>query len=865
MLRRTRPPRGLFDGSASGLEGRASYHSIVPHSKDRLERYRRKRSPDRTPEPYGGGAVRPGFFVVQQHHARRLHYDLRLEVDGVLRSWAVPKGPSLDPADKRLAVETEDHPIEYGDFEGIIPAGNYGAGAVIIWDRGRAVHDIEPSQGIDEGKLLFTLYGFKLRGLWTLVRTKRNPKEWLLIKKPDAAADGRTVDELPAGSVLSGLTAEELGEGSETREQLLATLDELGPRRRALSLDGLKPMLATLEHEPFSRRGWLFEPKLDGYRLLSAKRRDEEDGDEVRLMFRSGLDATRRFPELLLALEHLPYRHLVLDGEVTVLGDDGLPTFGRLQRRAGLSRTTDVERAAVESPAVYWIFDLLACEGFDLRPLPLHERKALLERLLPAAGPLRYVEHVADRGREFYDSAKALGLEGMVGKRGDSRYTGGRSRSWIKVRADRADEFVIVGYTLPSGSRSGFGALHLALYEDQALRYVGRVGTGFSDRQLGEIRASLDAIRVDEPPAEGDLPHGRQHRWTAPRLVAEVRYSDLTDGGQLRHPVFLRLRADKRASECRSDAPPAEAPATEDDPVAARAPVEITRPGKIFWPAEGYTKGDLIAYYRSVSPWILPYLENRPLVLDRYPDGIEGKSFFQKNAPEFAPDWLRTEAVWTEESGKETRYFVCDDEETLTYLINSGAIPLHLWSSRIDDLQHPDWAILDLDAKQCDFADVVRVARAIHALCRDLDLPSYVKTSGASGLHVLLPLGRQCTHDQARQLAELLARCVVRENASIASVARTPKLREGKVYVDFLQNGHGKLLVSPFTVRPLPGAPVSTPLRWREVDSRLDKSRFHIGSIPKRLRRLQSDPFAGLLTAKPPLLTILERLTRRVA
>ncbi len=837
----------------------------------KLEAYRRKRAAGATPEPFGGEeAARPGLFVVQKHSARRLHYDLRLEVGGVLRSWAVPKGPSLDPKEKRLAVATEDHPLEYGDFEGLIPAGNYGAGAVIVWDRGPTLHLLPPGEGLEAGKLLFELRGYKLRGLWTLVRTKRDPKEWLLIKKPDGAATGQDAEQLPAGSVLSGLTVDELKEGSDRAQELRSELERLGAPRHRLDTSKVQPMLAELSHEPFSRPGWVFELKYDGYRLFAAKE-PAAPGDRhpaVALRYRSGTDVTGTYPDLVLALRSLPYERLLLDGEVVVLDDEARPSFHLLQQRAKLTRRLDVERAAAQWPATLYVFDLLACGDFDLRRLPLAERKRLLRQVLPEAGPLRFADHVEEQGEALYTEVRRRGLEGIVAKRTDRPYRAGRSGDWIKIRADLTGEFAVLGYTRPQGSRAGFGGLHLGALAGGRMAYVGRVGSGFTEKQLAEVRSRLDAFRRPDPPFDDGAPRGKGHVWVDPRLVVEVRYTELTPDGQVRHPVFVRLREDRRPEDCllpgEPPAPGEVAAASASEDAAERPTVQITRPGKVLWPAEGYTKGDLIAYYRSVASWLLPYLKDRPLVLDRYPDGIDGKSFFQKNAPDFAPEWVRTEPVWSEESGKETRYFVCDDEETLVYLANSAAIPLHVWASRVGALQAPDWAIVDLDAKDAEFRHVVRVARALRRLCESIDLPSFVKTSGATGLHVLLPLGGQCTHEQARQLATLLARLVAQQLPEIASVARMPSQRKGRVYVDALQNGYGKLLVAPYSVRPRPGAPVSMPLAWSEVTTRLDPGRFTMTTAPARLRRKGDDPLRPVLDSGADLPSALERLAERL-
>lgn len=830
-------------------------------TEDHLEAYRRKRAAGATPEPFGGAAAaRPGLFVVQKHSARRLHYDLRLEMGGVLRSWAVPKGPSLDPHEKRLAVMTEDHPLEYGDFEGVIPTENYGAGAVILWDRGPTIHHLDPEEGCREGKLLFELRGFKLRGLWTLVKTQRSDKEWLLIKKPDAEATGQDAVDMDPHSVLSGLSVEQMRDGETRARQIVERLAELGAPRRDIDGSKLQPMLATLEGEPFEREGWLFELKYDGYRLLAERRGGARGARtaEVHLRYRSGLDATSIYPDLALALRSLPYERLLLDGELAVLDETGKPSFQLLQQRARLSRPLDVDRAAARSPATYFVFDLLGFEGHDLRGLPLVERKRLLADILPPRGPIRYADHVERRGLEFYDQVHALGLEGMVAKRGDAAYRSGRSTAWVKVRAERSGDFAVVGYTAPKGSRAGFGALHLALHSGGRLVYAGRVGTGFDDRQLDDLRARLEPFARAQPACVGAPKASPEDVWVEPQMVVEATYTELTRDGHLRHPVFVRLRDDKRVTDCeRDDEPPLPAVAAPE-PEAAPRKVAISRPNKVFWPEDGITKGDLIGYYRAVADRLLPYLADRPLVLDRYPDGYQGKSFFQKNAPEFAPEWVRTETVWSDD--KETRYFVCDSLDMLTYLINSGAIPLHVWSSRLRDLQAPDWCILDLDAKDAEFSQVIQVARALHRLCEEIGLPAVAKTSGATGMHVLIPLGGQVTHEQSKQLAFLLAQLVSQQLPDVASVARTPGRRIGKVYVDAIQNGYGKLLVAPFSVRPRPGAPVSTPLRWSEVDGKLDPAAFTVRTIPARLQRQRADPWKLVLEARPDLPQALARL-----
>jgi bifunctional non-homologous end joining protein LigD len=822
------------------------------------------RDPGRTPEPFGrpGGDPRlaPRLFVIQKHAARRLHWDFRLELGGTLRSWAVPKGPSYDPADKRMAVEVEDHPIEYADFEGTIPAGNYGAGAVIVWDRGtwRPVGD--PWQGLEKGKLVFELSGYKLRGEWTLVRTRRaqgGKQEWLLLKHRDAwAGAGRAV---PEESVLTGRSLDEVAAGTDRTAAALAEARRLGARPRALSAADLRPMLAEPAEAPFSGEGWLFELKYDGYRLAAVR-----EGARVRLLYRSGEDATALFPEVAKAVEMLP-ADAALDGEVVVLGADGRPAFQSLQQRAQLSRPDDVARASVERPATLFAFDLLALGGLDLRPLALAERKRLLARIAPRLGPVRFADHVEGRGEDLWREVEARGLEGIVAKRADSPYRpGARSPAWRKVRALRKADLAVAGFTRPRGTRAAFGALLLAAREGDGYRYAGSVGSGFTEGQLAAIHARLAPRARRTPPCTGPVPRGRANTWVDPELVVEVRFREWTEEGLLRQPVFVRVREDKRPEETTREATPhLEPPPVVAVPAPEDRAVEVTNAEKIWFPAEGITKGDVVRYYREIAPFMLPFLEDRPLVLTRYPDGIDGKSFFQKDAPEWRPAWMRTVRIRNDE--RDLDHFLVDDAEGLAWLANLGTIPIHVWASRAGSLERPDWCVVDLDPKEAPFAHVVRIARALRDLCRELGLPSFPKTTGQKGLHVLVPLGGQLTHAQARTLGELLARILVEELPEIATTARAIQARGGRVYLDFMQNGHGKTIAAPYAVRPRPGAPVSTPLRWSEVNARLDPARFTIRTVPARARRLGADPLLPVLSQAPDLLAALERLRTRGA
>ncbi|HSC16705.1 MAG TPA: DNA ligase D [Gammaproteobacteria bacterium] len=836
--------------------------AVTTKNVGNLESYRAKRKADRTPEPFGLGLPSGQRFVVQQHAARRNHYDFRLEFDGVLKSWAVPKGPSPNPADKRLAVHVEDHPVDYVNFEGVIPKDNYGAGAVIVWDRGQwiALNDI--AAGFDKGKLLFELKGHKLRGKWTLVKTKRGKNEWLLIKERDAYATQLSTEDYPHDSVLSGRTVEQVASGDPRAAAVEARLRKLGAVRRELNARDLRPMLAT-PGKPFSDPKWVFELKYDGYRLFAEKR-----GGEVKLYSRAGNDFTATFPEIADIAAALPFSQFIIDAEVVVLDARGLPSFSLLQKRGRLTRRADVARAALELPCSIYAFDLLAFDDLDLRSLPLLERKTALRALLPVSGAMRYSEHFEEQGEALFDEAERMGLEGIIGKRAASPYASKRSTDWIKVNAAKSDDFVVVGYLPPKQGGKGFGALLLGQYRDGELTYAGRAGSGFAARDFAVLEPLLAAKPKAEPPVAAELARGSV--WIAEGPVVQVKFKQRTPDGMLRQPVYMRLRADKRAVECvwQSDADGTAAEVAELAPPANEPPerptVAFTNLDKVFWPADGYTKGDMIAYYEGVAEWLLPYLKDRPVVLTRYPDGIDGKSFFQKDAPVYAPSWLRLETMWSEHAEREIRYFVLDDVESLLYVANMGTIPLHVWSSRVAALERPDWCILDLDPKGAPLKHVVEIARHLHALCEDVGLANFVKTSGSTGLHVLIPLGARYTYEQSRTLAELLARFAAKSLPEIATIVRSVSDRDGKVYVDFLQNGHGRLLVSPFCVRPLPGAPVSMPLEWQEINGRLKLERFNIRSARKWLAK-HGDPLAPVLTTSSDMLAALGSLTRRLA
>jgi bifunctional non-homologous end joining protein LigD len=890
-----------------------------------LSKYREKRHAERTPEPFGHSvpAARSsasGIFVIQKHAARRLHYDFRLEMEGVLRSWAVPKGVTLNPADKHLAVAVEDHPLEYGDFEGVIPEGNYGAGSVIVWDRG--VYKVVDGEGgaanaIRNGKVDIELHGFKLGGSFTLVRTGGRPgagpkdqKNWLLIKKRDEYASSSDVLEEHPRSVLSGLTIEEMRDAPSIGRKVVgelakAKLPEIaGPLKRG----DFPLMLAKLGADSFDSPNWLFELKYDGVRALAIR-----DGATSHLYARSGTDITGRYPEVVLALNSLPYERFVLDGEIVALDDEGLPSFQLLQRRMHVDDAHQVARLSFAVPVRYFVFDLLAFDRFDARSMPLEGRKHHLRDLILGEGPVRYCDHVVERGKDFYAAVSEKGLEGIIAKLRNSPYRGARSGDWLKIKCPLIRQFVIGGYTAPEGSRTHFGALLLGQYEsDGALRYTDKVGTGFNHDALRKIHAMLEERAQSTSPFRNAVPGEpapeKNARFVRPELVCKVKFTEWTDSGGIRQPSFLGLVKDADPGKCHYEGPVADSdpPApvaktrtdrspgdehagdrgvairqaadaghdTQDDTnsntnsnsnsnMKKRASTDaatVTNPDKIFFPKEGFTKGELVAYYRAISKWMLPYLKDRPVMLTRYPDGIAGKMFYQKDAPAFVPSWIRIEKIWSEDSKREIGYFILDSEEALAYVANLAAITIHVWSSRITHLERPDWLLFDIDPKGSTTKFAVQVARETAAVLREVGLEPCLKTSGQMGLHVVVGLAPKYTYAQAKMFSELVAEIVVRRIPKIATINRNPRTREGRVYIDYLQLGHGKTIAAPFSVRPLDGAPVSSPMKWPELKPTLDPSVYNIKTIAPRMTRLKRDPFLDAIEKHAELESALAKL-----
>ncbi len=773
----------------------------------------------------GGTRVRGRRFVVQHHLARREHYDLRLEHNGVLLCWAVPKGPSPDPGDKRLAVQTEPHPLRYTAFEGVIPEGNYGAGSMIVWDQGSYTPLIDMDEGLDRGKLLFDLHGHKLLGRWTLVRTKEN---WLLIKERDAYVRTGADKHFPRDSILSGLTVRGRKSPQRAADRLTRHLRKAGAKRVAKNFRTPSPMLAT-PSEPFSHPDWVFELKYDGYRALAVR-----NAAGLTLQSRNGNELSAYFPDLRHPLDHLPYDRFVIDGEIACLDSEGRSSFSRLQARARLKQPHEREAAILTAPATYFAFDLIEACGYDCRSLPLVERKRLLRLLLPTTGPVRYSDHLVGLGETLYAYAEQKGLEGMIGKRADSTYQARRSPDWRKCALTSTDDFVIVGWAPSASSNNTLRGLLLARYIQGTLVYAGRAGTGLTQADRQALLAKLESLPAGKPPA--DAPDDVDSRWVAPRFVAEVRYKQRTPDGLLRTPVFVRLREDKSPLEC-------------GDGLLVTLPNEkpaLSNPDKVLWPDAGITKSDLADYFDRMAPWLLPWLADRPVTLVRYPDGIDGESFFQKNAPTNAPAWIRIESL-ASSSGSVTDYLVLESPEALTYVANLAAIELHVTASTLADPERPTWFVIDLDPKEAPYAWVVKAAKEILRICKSIELPAYVKTSGATGLHILVPGGGALDFEQGTMLTVLIARLVQAVQPDTTTLERRIEQRGGKVYLDCGQNRRGATLAVTYGPRARPGAPVSMPLRARELTSKLSNNNYRIDNAARRVAQFKVDPMRPLL------------------
>jgi bifunctional non-homologous end joining protein LigD len=834
-----------------------------------LQTYRAKRRFERTPEPAGKprrghGSLR---FVVQKHEASRLHYDFRLELDGALKSWAVPKGPSLNPADKRLAIMVEDHPLDYRKFEGTIPEGNYGAGTVMVWDEGtyepveawdRAANIKRVREELEGGHLRFILHGHKLQGQFSLVKLKRGKgNEWLLFKHRDDFSGDEDVLEQDR-SAVSRRTLEQIADHAPRRGKLghpngkpqrsVARGRASTTAAKSTMPHRVRPMLATFVDQPFDRPDWFFEVKWDGYRAIA-----EIEKVKVRLYSRRFLPFETKFAAVARALRGFAH-DAVLDGEIVALDAQGRSHFQLLQNYQKTGAGT----------LVYYVFDLLYLDGTDLRAQPLRRRKELLAPLLKESSTLRLSEHIEEKGVAFFEAAAKQGLEGIIAKNAASPYREGiRSWDWLKIKARKQQEAVIGGFTQPRGTRRRLGALVLGVYEGDDLVYIGHTGSGFNAASLQLIHGKLAPLIQSACPFKIKPKTNAPVDWVKPTVVCEVAFQDWTQEGIMRQPIFLGLREDKLAREVKRELPkslpettqrnsPSKSRAKHSSPqrkrgkVSAKSapPAELpagnfSNLDKIYWPEEGFTKGDALRYYHEMAPVMLPYLRDRPLVLNRHPNGIKGKNFFQKDVSrQPPPDWVRTVKIHSESKNEELLYVVGDDEATLLYAANLGCIEMNPWNSRVAALDHPDYLIIDLDPEDLPFTEVVQTALEVRKLLEKRCAECYCKTSGKRGLHVYLPLGARYPYDQARQFAEIIARLVHNELPETTSLARSPSQRRHKVYLDYLQNSRGQTLAAPYSLRPIAGARVSTPLHWREVNKKLDPGQFTMETMPRRLDKV---------------------------
>ncbi len=899
----------------------------------KLEEYRRKRRFDRTPEPSGGpeepakperlskpaptdqpasagrrtrlpkpklpqlevraDAEHGDTFVVQKHRATRLHYDFRLAIDGTLKSWAVPKGPSQSHADKRLAVQTENHPLDYAGFEGKIPEGNYGAGTVMVWDRG--TFHLEGSgdalKQLAKGEIKFSLNGEKLRGSFVLVKLKQSEKgnEWLMIKHKDAAEDSAWNIDDHDGSALTGRTLEEIKVELPPRHGRIPIQgQEVSGARKAAMPSRLEPMLATLAERPFSDPNWLFEIKWDGVRALAWI-----DDGALTLRSRNAIDITRRYPELAGLPAELAARHVILDGEIAALDERGHSDFERLQERMHVRVPS--ENLISQIPVIYYAFDLLYCDGYDLREAPLLERKQLLQKLLRTSEWLRYSDHQLEHGKELFKLAEENGLEGMLAKQIDSRYVSERSSSWLKLKITKTVDAAIGGWSEARTSALPFGSLLLGLYQGRKLRFIGHVGSGFDAKKLAELSNRLKELAASACPFDAVPKTNEKPSWVSPALVARVKFSGWTQEHSLRHPVFLALREDARPTDCQWEsevAPAITAPAVVRAPevvgrvLNTKAQIEaelfkgrsetvtieldgkrlrLSNLNKIYFPESGYTKRNLLAYYYRMADFILPFLRDRPLVLRRYPDGIKGQAFFQKDLRDGIPEWFTTVPLDSEKRGEEIRYATANDRASLLFLTGLGCIDHNPWSSRYADLEHPDYFFFDLDPSEgTDFSVVVTIAQALHEKLGELRLVSFLKTSGATGIHLYIPVEPVYTYEQLRTFAEIVARTVTAEHPNLVtnerSVARRPA---GRVLIDVQQNALGRPLAAPYSVRAFPEAPVSAPLLPRELRPSLRPEMSNIKTVSTRLKE-KGDLWADFWKQRQRLERAIELLSNRM-
>lgn len=881
-----------------------------------LEKYREKRSEDKTPEPFGGKPSGKELrFVIQKHDASHLHYDFRLEMEGVLKSWAVPKGPSMDPDIKRLAMMVEDHPYDYRTFEGIIPKGQYGGGTVIVWDEGTYIpsdvegdikaYEKELRKDLEAGRLKFKLNGKKLKGEFALVKTKgRGENSWLLMKLEDEFATKKDITKRDE-SVISGKSIAEMEkspdkvygeEDAEKKEKKtkakktekpsstkIDTATETSKPKKSSKdsktvekllknapaqkfYTSVDPMLATLVDKPFDSDEWIYEVKWDGYRAVAFM----NDG-EVTMKSRNDKSFNDKFYPIYDELKQINL-NAVIDGEIVVVGSNGQANFGALQNW----------RSEADGDLVFYVFDILWLDGKDLKAFTLVERREILKQILPKSQSILLSEAFETSGIEFLETAKKMDLEGIMAKRKDSEYhTKNRTKNWLKIKANKRQEVVIGGFTLNDDSRKQFSSLLVGVYQGKKLVYTGKVGTGFNTKDQKEMMEQFKPLITDKPPFDKepdvnkpsrfrpDPPHATV-TWLKPKLLCEVAFTELTTDGIMRHPSFQGMRSDKRATSVTLEKEQAVEKIVKDAaPIIAKrgkAPrktllnpkeksqvkkingneVKFTNLDKVFWPDEKITKRDLINYYYQVAPYILPYLKGRPQSMNRFPDGIDGESFYFKDVTGKAPNWADTFKYVSESDGRERKYLVGKDEATLLFMANLGCIEMNPWNSTVEKPDNPTFCIIDLDPDKNSFDQVIETAQVTKQLLDDMGVPSYCKTSGSTGLHIYIPLANKYTYEQSKEFARALVTLVNQELPEVTSIERIVKNREGKIYLDFLQNRPHATIAAAYSVRPKPGATVSMPLHWDEVKKGLKMKDFKIKNALERLSS-EGDIFKPIL------------------
>lgn len=814
-----------------------------------LERYREMRDFHRTPEPSGvsSAAVGKTQFVIQKHGASREHFDFRLQLGGALKSWAVPKGPSLDPREKRLAVEVEDHPLDYADFEGVIPEGAYGAGPVIVWDRGTWRCEGDAERALAKGKLKLTLDGERLKGGWTLVRTKGGHGRqihWLLIKErdADAVAGGEPTREHHV-SVLSGRSLAQLAAG---RAPAASAVDAAALRGAvaAPAPDPPRPQLASRRDVPPSGDGWVHEIKFDGYRTLACIA-----AGDARFFTRNGLDWTERYGGLAQAFAAAACRDAVVDGEIVVLDDEGRSSFARLQ---------DTLKRKARERLIFQAFDLLHLDGHDVTQVPLLQRKralaAVLDPVVEADGPVQLSDHLVGRGARFFAEVCEMGLEGIVAKRADAPYRPGRNDAWLKIKCDNTDDFAVVGYT--EGKAGGLGALLLAeAAEDGRLAYVGKVGTGFGHEEGDELRRRLaKQARETPPPGLDPAPRERGAVWVTPTVTVEVAYSTRTTAGRVRQASFRRLREDKPPptpprADARRQKRPGSAAARPPQLVTPEdlAKVHLTNPERDYFATA--TKLDLSLYYARVGDWMLPHVLDRPLSVIRCPDGTEESCFYQRHARAEMADSVKRIALppGRAKATEAREYLYVSRPAGFFELCQFSGVEFHPWGCRRDRPERPDRMVLDLDPDESlRWADVVEAAEEVRELLNDLGLPSFLKTTGGKGLHLTVPLARRHGWERLRLFAAAIAGQLATAEPKRFTAVATKKRRGGRIFIDHLRNGRGATAVAPYSARARRGLPVATPIAWNELYEIDGPQVFTIANVPARLQALGADPWAGL-------------------